>query len=671
MFTIKTFFRRQLVGVLTVSLLFALSPSAIRGDVVLSVYFFDIGQGNATLIVSPVGKTLLIDGGRDGMGRSVIVPEMQRLGLRSLDYMVATHYDSDHIGGLDEVAAVFPPSVAFDGGDLILPFSPPDENVFSSYLRAVGSARRTIAPGTVLDLGGGAVATCIVVNGRLISGGSVSILGRRDRNDQPDNSASIGLLVQYGDFDLFLAGDLTGGGLHTTDVESTVAQLVGDVDVLQISHHGSRTSSNPTFLRRLKAEVGIIQAGRDNPFGHPSIEVTDRFITTPPTRGTIPPPPDGNFAVERIPLLYQNEPSPSRSDVSRQGLVAEGTIVIETDGNSYTVGGGRLAARQFPTDGAEAGTRRDFPPSILTSTSPVVPAAGQATSLFAEIADDSGEVATVTISYAADGNEPVALPVERIAPRLYRAVIPGQPDGTRVDYLVMAQDNQGQTTVGPGGYFAGVTPIERLRVMTADVEPAFLGYSAAVAGVITVGTDTFSTRDNDLYLQDETGGINLFERGGQTVSVQPGDRVRAAGRLEFFAGVLQLDITNPTVTPPFTSPYGIVVLGRGEVQPVRKTISQIGEVSEGLLVRIEGARINGTIPSSGNANLTIFDGTASITLRIVETTTIPGMPTPSEPVTIIGVVGQFDGFRPFSRGYQILPRSRDDIFVFPSKQFAP
>lgn len=656
---------RHIAWGIGVGLLVALPQPTGKGESFLSLHFLDIGQGNATLIVSPTGRTLLIDGGRDGMGRSVIVPEMQRLGVKTLDYMVATHYDSDHIGGLDEVADVYPPRVAYDGGDAILPFSAPDQNIFSTYVRAVGAARRTISPGTILDLGGGAVATCIVVNGRLVSSGGVDIVGRRDRNDQPDNSASIGLLVQFGDFDFFLAGDLTGGGLNTTDVESTVAQLVGDVDVLQIGHHGSRTSSNPSFLGGLKAEVGIIQAGRDNPFGHPAIEVTDRFITTPPTSGQRPLPPDGNFAVERIPVIFQNEPSPSRSDVSRQGLVADGTIVIETDGRSYTVRGGRLVPRRFSTDGAEEGVRFDFPPSVLVWTSPVVPTAGQVTLLFAEITDDSGEVTAVTMSYSIDGHDPVSISAERIGPRLYRALIPGQTDGARVEYTVMAYDNRGQRTIAGGGYFAGVTPIERVRVMTSDMEPAFLNYSVAVAGVITVGTDTFSTRDNDLYLQDATGGINLFERGGQTVSLRVGDHVRAAGRLEFFNGVLQLNITNPTITPPFLSPYGVVVLGRGEIQPVRRTISQIGELSEGLLVQIEGVRVNGTIPASGSANLTLTDATGSLTLRILETTNIPGMSTPSGNVTIIGVIGQFDGFRPFDRGYQILPRSRDDFILSP------
>jgi beta-lactamase superfamily II metal-dependent hydrolase/DNA/RNA endonuclease YhcR with UshA esterase domain len=661
----KGYSLRRFIGGLIIGVVVASTAPTLKAEPTLSIYFFDIGQGNATLIISPTGKTLLVDGGRDGVGQQVIVPEMQRLGVKSLDYMVATHYDSDHIGGLDEVAAVFPPTIAYDGGDLVLRFSPPDPNVFSAYVRAVGSSRRTITPGTVLDLGGQAVATCIVVNGELISGGSVPIFGRRDRNDQPDNSASVGLLVQFGDFDLFIAGDLTGGGLNTTDVESAIAPLVGDVDVLQINHHGSRTSSTSTFLRTLKAEVGIIQVGRDNSFGHPSIEATDRFITTPPTSGQIPLPPDGNFAVERVPLIFQNEPSPDRSDASRQGLVADGPIVIETDGRSYIVRGGRLAPRAFPTDGAESGIRSDFPPSVLVSTSPVVAAAGQTTSLFAEIADDKGNVVSVTMSYSADGQEPLLIPVERISPRLYRGLIPGQSDGTRVEYLVTAQDAQGQETRVRGGYFAGITPVERLRVMTADLEPAFLGYSAAVVGVITVGSNTFSVRDNDLYLQDETGGINLFERSGQTISVRPGDYVRAVGRLEFFNGVLQLNITNPTITPPFVSPYGLGVLGRRDLQPLTKTISQIGELTEGLLVRIEGVRISGTLPPSGNANLTISDGTGSLTLRILGTTNIPGMSTPAEALTIIGVIGQFDGFRPFNRGYQILPRSRDD-FVFSS-----
>ncbi|MEE9170827.1 MAG: T9SS type A sorting domain-containing protein, partial [bacterium] len=88
-----------------------------------------------------------------------------------------------------------------------------------------------------------------------------------------------------------------------------------------------------------------------------------------------------------------------------------------------------------------------------------------------------------------------------------------------------------------------------------------------------------------------------------------------------------------------------------------------GELFEGLLVRISDATIIGSIPSSGNANLTIDDGSGPVALRIDKDTNIPGMATPSEKVHVTGVVGQFDTALPYHSGYQVLPRSTADIEI--------
>jgi len=69
----------------------------------VTIHCLDIGQGDATLIVSASGQSLLVDGGPDGQGTNVIVPYLSSVGVTALDYMMATHYHSDHIGGLDEV----------------------------------------------------------------------------------------------------------------------------------------------------------------------------------------------------------------------------------------------------------------------------------------------------------------------------------------------------------------------------------------------------------------------------------------------------------------------------------------------------------------------------------------------------------------------------------------
>lgn len=652
---------RKSIALLLIALWLEGSPLRAQ-EAPLRIFFPDVGHGHAALIISPTGRTLLIDGGPDGMGRAVLVPLMRDLGLTRLDVMIATHYDADHIGGLDEIAAIFPPAVAYDSGDLTAPRT---GRFFAEYLQAIGAARRTLRAGDVLDLGDGVVATCVVVNGDLLSGGRLGIFGRSDPLDQLDNSASIGLLIQYGDFDLFIGGDLTGGGYGTTDVESTVAQLVGDVDVVQLNHHGSATSNNATFLSTLKAEVGIVQAATTNTFGHPSVEVVDRFITVTPTNGLTPIPPDGDFPPSRPPFLFQTQASPpSDARVSHQGHVAGGTIEIETDGRRYTVRGRLLRPRTFPTDDAERGVRTDFPPTVIVSASPIVPQAGEAVLLAVQIADDSGRIRSTRLTFSTNEEEPASLPLVRLSEKLFAGEIPGQPDGTFVRYCITAEDEVRHTTTACGEYFSGITPIRTVRAVDAWGVPRYEGAPVRIIGTVTVGSGTFNRTQTEIFVEDETGGIRVFDLRAQSQVVNLGDRVMVTGRVKSFNGLLELDITNPLPMPPFPSPFGIRVLDRPDAEPIPRSVrlADVGEAREGQLVRIEGVRITqGAIPPSGNANLTITDGTGITTMRILDSTNIPGLPTPIGSFTLVGIVGQFDRFRPFTRGYQILPRRRADL----------
>lgn len=80
----------------------AICPVAWGNDT-LYIHCLDVGQGDATLIVSPTGGTLLVDAGKNGRGTDKILPFLNNLNITSLDYIIATHYHADHIGGIDEV----------------------------------------------------------------------------------------------------------------------------------------------------------------------------------------------------------------------------------------------------------------------------------------------------------------------------------------------------------------------------------------------------------------------------------------------------------------------------------------------------------------------------------------------------------------------------------------
>ena len=189
----------------------------------------------------------------------------------------------------------------------------------------MASVRRTITPGTIIDLGAGVTAECVAVNGQIKGAGSVPITG----SSHFENAASIGLHVRYGSFDFFVGGDITGGGTGSPDVEGALARVAGDMDVVQVNHNGSNTSTHYPLLHGLSPEVSLISCGADNPYGHPHYEVLDRLNSLPITAA-----------------IYQTTEGCRKPG----GIWVKGTIRIRVSGSHYVVDGGVLTPRTFFVD---------------------------------------------------------------------------------------------------------------------------------------------------------------------------------------------------------------------------------------------------------------------------------------------------------------------------------
>lgn len=258
----------------------------------MRIYIPDVGQGDATLILSPEGKSLLIDAGPPSAGKGALLPLLRELKIDRLDALIVTHYDLDHLGGVPSLLAGEDGAlgteddiglgVAYDRGGTPWDSSPG----MSGYLSALEQGkipRRTLEAGETLPYGSALQITVLATNGAVSTGnGAVAQVDLSPATySGKENAASIAVLIEFGDFRYLTAGDLTGGGMTdgflTPDVETLVAEAAGAVDVLHVNHHGSLSSSNPYFVSTTAPKAVVIQAGRDNPYGHPNRQVLERW----------------------------------------------------------------------------------------------------------------------------------------------------------------------------------------------------------------------------------------------------------------------------------------------------------------------------------------------------------------------------------------------------------
>lgn len=266
-------FRRRLhtswssVTALAVAVAITLAPAAafaIAGNGKLQIHHMKIGQGDGTLLISPNGQTALFD---DGVytNCTFIKSYLQGLGITSVDYHFLSHYHADHLGCIDDLAAVGI-TIATAGYDRGNSYS---SGTYTSYVNTLGAKRLTIAKNQVVTLDAGAANPVLVKCVDLNGAGVYSVSG------SDENAKSAVYKVSYGSFDEVIGGDLTG--TTTTDVETTVGPEVGDVEIYKVHHHGSTYSSNDNFLAAITPEVGIIMCGDGNTYGHPTVAALTRL----------------------------------------------------------------------------------------------------------------------------------------------------------------------------------------------------------------------------------------------------------------------------------------------------------------------------------------------------------------------------------------------------------
>ncbi|MCO5143745.1 MAG: MBL fold metallo-hydrolase [Oligoflexia bacterium] len=306
-------------------------PSASSTKNKLVIHHIAIGQGDSTFIKTPKGHTVLIDGGLSGRGSREIIPLLKDCyRIRAIDYVVLTHFDSDHQGGLTEVLNEIKVNAAvYDPGDKINGKNTDPNSINGKYVKAAKATRKRKIPilgenNFPLPNDDKAKIEVVAIGGEILGGESVDIFGR-DKKPKDDNSISIALAIRLGSFDYFIGGDLTGGGERTPDVETPVSVVVGDIDVLHLNHHGSNTSNNEKFLENLQPEQVVVSVGDGEMnvrYKLPNAEVMERLSKMP--------------FIDNIFQTARGE-SEAREPFLRKVKNEEGDIIIIADEEFYSV----------------------------------------------------------------------------------------------------------------------------------------------------------------------------------------------------------------------------------------------------------------------------------------------------------------------------------------------
>ena len=272
------------------------SSTTAQASANVTIKFIDVGQGEAILIALPE-KTVLIDAGPTGSAPK-ITQVLHELGRKKIDYLVATHPDGDHIGGMADVIS------STHIGTIYAPNKTNNTATYRKFLTAIqnNSLQITLAEaGTVIDQ---------------TDSYKLEILWpTKDANFPDTNDYSIIIKLTVGNKTFLFTGDAPTSAILQTNP--------GHIDVLKISHHGSRTGTNEQLVRTLSPSYAIISYALDNSYGHPMKSVLNAL---------------------------------HKHSVEVWGTGANGTITITCDGTTIDISGEKNGTVVAPTSQEKSGT---------------------------------------------------------------------------------------------------------------------------------------------------------------------------------------------------------------------------------------------------------------------------------------------------------------------------
>lgn len=243
----------------------------------LTIHYLDVGQGDCILIQCG-NQSMLIDAGDNSKG-TLVEMYLKNQGISTLDYVIGTHPDADHIGGLDVVL------YKFECKTIIMPDKTKDTATYrdvADTMKNKGYKNTLPVTGTTYKLGS---ASFVIVS--------------PSKNYSDSNNCSVSILLTHGNNKFLFTGD--------AEEEAEQDMIGGEVslkaDVLKAGHHGSNTASTLEFLKEVKPEYVVISCGEGNSYGHPHAEVMNNLrklgikVFRTDEQGTLQVKSDGNTLV--------------------------------------------------------------------------------------------------------------------------------------------------------------------------------------------------------------------------------------------------------------------------------------------------------------------------------------------------------------------------------------
>lgn len=259
--------KRNLKNILVVSVILCLIIEVYKIDFNLKIYFLDVGQGDCTFIITPYGKRILVDGGEGNSdkydyGEKVVFPYLLDRGIKIIDYIIVSHADSDHIGGLIYILENMKVE------NILIGIQPESSNQLEKLVEIANKKKIKI---TILEKN---TIKDIDTNVRL------EVLWPDKNNlilENTLNNNSLVFKIKYNNFSILFTGDIEeiAEKKLLNLYNSNLSEL--NSTIIKIAHHGSKSSSTENFINKVNPKIALISVGKKNSFGHPNDEIINRL----------------------------------------------------------------------------------------------------------------------------------------------------------------------------------------------------------------------------------------------------------------------------------------------------------------------------------------------------------------------------------------------------------